>query len=46
MEVEVEAHSAEEAEQVAIDGAEDGSLEDFSNCIDEEIIAEEIELVD
>jgi len=43
VEVEVEAHSAEEAEQVAIDGAEDGSLEDFSNCIDEEIVAEEVD---
>lgn len=43
VEVEVEAHSAEEAEQVAIDGAEDGSLDDFSNCIDEEIVAEEVE---
>jgi hypothetical protein len=43
VEVEVEAHSAEEAEQVAIEGAEDGSLDDFSNCIEEEIVAEEIE---
>lgn len=43
VEVEVEAHSAEEAEQVAIEGAEDGSLDDFSNCIDEEIVAEEVE---
>lgn len=43
VEVEVEAHSADEAERVAIDGAEDGSLDDFSNCIDEEIVAEEVE---
>lgn len=46
VEVEVEAHSLEEAERVAIEGAEDGSLDDFSNCIDEEIVAEEVELVD
>jgi len=43
VEVEVEAHSEEEAEQVAIEGAEDGSLDDFSNCIEEEIVAEEVE---
>jgi hypothetical protein len=43
VEVEVEAHSAEEAEQVAIEGAEDGSLDDFSNCIEEEIVAEEVD---
>jgi len=46
VEVEVEAHSAEEAERVAIEGAEDGSLDDFSNCIEEEIVAEDVELVD
>jgi hypothetical protein len=46
VEVEVEAHSAEEAERTAIEGAEDGSLDDFSNCIDEEIVAEEIEEIE
>lgn len=46
VEVEVEAHSAEEAEQVAIDGAENGELDDFSDCIDEEIVAEEVEEIE
>jgi hypothetical protein len=46
VEVEVEAHSLEEAERVAIEGAEDGSLDDFSNCIEEEIVAEEVNLAD
>jgi hypothetical protein len=47
VDVEVEAHSQEEAEQVAIEGAEDGSLEDFSDCMEEEIVAEYVvELAD
>lgn len=46
VEVEVEAHSSEEAERVAIEGAEDGSLDDFSNCIEEEIVAEEVNLAE
>jgi len=47
VDVEVEAHSEEEAEQVAIEGAEDGSLEDFSDCMEEEIVAEYVvELAD
>jgi hypothetical protein len=43
VEVEVEAYSTEEAEQLAIEGAEDGSLDDFSDCIDEEFVVEEVE---
>ena len=43
VEVEVEAYSTEEAEQVAIEGVEDGSLDDFSDCIEEELVAEEVE---
>ena len=46
VEVEVEAHNADEAEYAAIDGAEDGSLDDFSNCIREEIEATDVDLVD
>lgn len=43
VEVEVEAYSAEEAEQVAIEGVEDGSLDDFSDCIEEDLVAENVE---
>ena len=43
VEVEVEAHSADEAERVAIEGAENGSLDSFSDCDDFEIVAEEVE---
>jgi hypothetical protein len=46
VEVEVEAHNEDEAEYAAIEGAEDGSLDDFSDCIREEIEASDIELVD
>ena len=46
VEVEVEAHTEEEAERVAIEGAEDGSLEDFSYPTDEEIVAENVEVLE
>ena len=46
VEVEVEAHTEEEAERVAIEGAEDGSLEDFSYPDDEEIVAEDVEMLE
>ena len=46
VEVEVEAHTEEEAERVAIEGAEDGSLEDFSYPDDEEIVAENVEMLE
>lgn len=46
VEVEVEAYTAEEAEMAAIEGAEDGSLEDFSHPDDEEIVAENVEMLE
>lgn len=46
VDVEVEAHTEEEAERVAIEGAEDGSLEDFSYPDDEEIVAENVEMLE
>lgn len=43
VEVEVEAYSASEAEQVALEGAENGSLDDFTDCIEEDLVAENVE---
>ena len=46
VEIEVEAHSEQQAESLAITEAENGGFEEYSHMVEEEIICEEVELVD